>query len=837
MSLSTLVKKLRPHLIALAGLLLLSFLYLWPVTAGKSISMTDIQQSVALAREIQEVDQQTGQKPLWTEAAFSGMPGYMISFNYPYIMLYKAVTGLFGLIPSIVAVLFAIMLGAYILLVVLGCNPWLAATGAAAYGLGTYGIVSLEAGHVSKLYAMGFGAGLVAGVILALRGRYWMGAALTGLFLSLEIGANHIQITYYLFMAIALYLLFEGVALVRMGKSRQLLLGLLTLTLAGTLGLGSFSKRLLVLNQYTKETIRGRSELTARITNPDGKSSQNESTDGLNKEYAFTYSYGLAETLTLLIPGLYGGASNGGLSTNSDFYRAMINRGIDPSSAKQFVEQGVPVYWGETPIVGGPAYAGAAVLFLFILSLFVLRGPLRWWLISAVSLLLIIAWGKNFAFVNYFLFDYLPYLNKFRAMTMALGLAQLFLALGAVLGLQTIISQQLTLTQLKQPLLISLGATAGLSLLIALAGSGLFSFQSPNDLARLAPSAGDAANEYLVPLIQDRQHMLRSDGLRSALIVLLTAGIIWALIAHKMKPRIAYSLLLVVVVVDLAGVDKRFLNNADFVPKSQLNQVFEPTPADQQILLDRSLGYRVFDQTEYFMESNRASYFHRSIGGYSTTRLRRYNELMTYAFPGNSGNILNMLNAKYVIQPGQPDPTTPRQSTAPVALLNSGALGVAWFVTKVTTVTNADEELTAMKQLTTRDTAVVDKQFAAQLAGLPAQLNPTGSTIELTDYRPDHLTYRANTAQDGLVVFSEIYYRGQDDWQASIDGKLVPHLRANYVLRALRLPKGNHIVEFKFDPPLAKLGDKIDLLCNLLLIALLGFVFYRETRARAVLPT
>ena len=799
--------------------------------------MTDVQQSTALAREVREIAQQTGQKPLWTEAAFSGMPSYMIDFNYPYILLYKAVMGLFSLIPGIVAVLFAIMLGAYILLVVLGCNAWVAALGAAAYGLGTYGIVSLEAGHISKLFAMGFGAGLLAGVILALRGRYWIGAALTGLFLSLELGANHIQITYYLFMTIALYLLFEGIALVRGGKSKQLLVGLLTLTVAGTLGLGSFSKRLLVLNQYTKETIRGRSELTAQITNPDGKSSENESKGGLSKEYAFTYSYGIAETLTLLIPGLYGGSSAGGLSTNSEVYRAMINRGLDPGSAKQFVELGIPAYWGETPIVGGPAYAGAAILFLFILSLFVLRGPIRWWLVSAVSLLLIIAWGKNVASINYLLFDYLPYLNKFRAMTMALGLAQLFFGIGAALGLQTIIDQKLTLAQLRQPLLISLSLTAGLSLLVALVGSVFFDFQSPKDLAHLTPSFSDTAKDFLLPLVHDRQSMLRSDALRAALISLLTAGLIWALVTNKLKSGVFYALLFLVAVADLVSIDKRFLNNADFVPKSQLSKVFEPTTADQQILQDHSLGYRVFDQTEYFMESNRASYFHRSIGGYNTTRLRRYNELVMYAFQANGLNLLNMLNVKYVIQPGQPDPTNPTQPTNPIALPNPQALGAAWFVKTMQFVNSADEEMAVMKQLLTRDTVVIDKQFSTQLTGLPAQMNHAGNTIELTDYRPDRLVYQANATQDGLVVFSEIYYRGQEDWQASIDGKPVPHLRANYVLRAIRLPKGKHTIEFKFDPPLAKIGDTIDLICNLLLIALIGFVVYRGNRERHILPT
>ncbi len=298
----------------------------------------------------------------------------------------------------------------------------------------------------------------------------------------MELGANHIQITYYLFMTIGLYILIEGIALVRAGKSRQLALGLATLAVVGAVAAGSFGKRLLVLNQYTKETIRGTSELTAKTTNPDGKAASNTSESGLDKEYAFSYSYGKAETLTLLVPNAFGGASGGGLSTDSDFYKALLGKGLDPAQAKQFVELGAPAYWGDQSMVGGPAYAGAALLFLFVLGMFVIRGHLRWWLLSAAGLMIMLAWGKNFAGVNYFLFDYLPYLNKFRAMTMALCLAQLFIGAGAALAVQSIVSQKLTLAQLRQPLLISLGLTAGVALVLALLGGALFNFQGPADL-------------------------------------------------------------------------------------------------------------------------------------------------------------------------------------------------------------------------------------------------------------------------------------------------------------------------------------------------------------------
>lgn len=835
----TLFQGLRPHLIAVLGLLVLAIIYFSPVLSGKTLTMHDVQEASASAREIREFAQQTGDKPLWTDAVFSGMPGYMIDMAYPYILVYKAVAGAVSVLPNTASIIFVVMLSMYVLLVVLGCNSWLSALGAAAYGFGTFSIVSLEAGHVSKLFALGYGAGVLAGVILALRGRYWLGAALMGFFTCMELGANHIQITYYLFMTVGLYVLIEGIALIRAGQGRQLALGLATLAIAGALGAGSFGKRLLVLNQYTKETIRGKSELTAKTTNPDGKAPSSESKGGLDKAYAFQYSYGIGETFTLLIPNAYGGASSGGgLTTDSEFYKAMTSRGVDPGAAKQMAELGAPTYWGDQPIVGGPAYAGAALLFLFVLSMFVLRGSVRWWLLSAAVLMVMIAWGKNFMVFNELLFDYLPYLNKFRAMTMAFCLAQLFFAAGAALGLQTIVSQKLTLAQLRQPLLISLGLTAGVALILAVLGGTFFSFQGPNDSAMMASYFGEAAKDFQVALTNDRQSLFRADAFRSVILILLAAGVVWLFLTNKIKAAIFYPLVLAIVVLDLFAVDKRFLNTADFVSKMQASTPFEPTPADEQILQDKSLGYRVFDQTGSFMESNRTSYFHRSIGGYNTTRLRRYNELVNFAFQSNYLSILNMLNAKYIIRPGEPAPgqANQQQPAAPVVLPNPEVLGAAWFVGSVRQVNDADEEMAAMKTLNPRDSVVVDKRFASELGNLPATLDHSGSTVQLTSYRPDKLLYQVNAVRDGLVVFSEIYYRGHEDWQAFIDGKPAPHLRANYVLRAMRIPAGKHTIEFRFDPPLARTGDMVDLICNVLLIALIGFVIFHEGRNRRAQP-
>ena len=396
----------------------------------------------------------------------------MIAFDYPNTFVGRAVDTVLNLIPRPVNLLFVTMVSMYLLLLLIGKtttddpdeNPsarrWLAATGAVAYAFGTYLMLTVEAGHVSKVWAFAYAPGVLAGVILALRGRYWLGAAITAFFACMELNANHLQITYYLFLLIGIYVLMEGIALIRAGKVRQLGLSLAVLILASGLGAASFSKRLLVMNQYQKETIRGRSELTAKTTAPQPDAASPATApkpagvaqDGLDKDYAFNWSYGKAEVLNLLIPNLFGGASGGGLDDKSEMYKALVNKGLDPAQARQFVELGAPTYWGDQPNVGGPSYAGAVLLFLFVLGLTLSQNRIRWYLLVATLLMIAIAMGKNLLFINGPLFDYLPLFNKFRAVTMTMGLAQLFLAAGAVLGVQAVVARNLTFDQLKRPL-------------------------------------------------------------------------------------------------------------------------------------------------------------------------------------------------------------------------------------------------------------------------------------------------------------------------------------------------------------------------------------------------
>lgn len=830
-------QRLRPHLLVILGFLLLASIYFLPAWQGKELQLNDVRQGNAATIELRNFKAQTGKFPLWTNALFSGMPAYMVAFDYPNTYVSSAINAVLKLIPTPIIQLLVCMIATYILLLVIGINRWLSALGSIAYAFGSYILISLEAGHISKVVALAYAPGILAGIMLALRGRYIAGGALTALFVCLELSANHVQITYYLFLTIGIYVLLEGIHLIRNGKGKQVGIALAVLLVSGVIGAGSFSKRLLVLNEYSKESIRGRTELTAKTTAQAEKGQPTPSKaapqNGLDEDYAFSYSYEIPEVLTLLIPNIYGGASNGGLDEKSALYQAMVNRGVDPGAARQFAELGAPVYWGDMPINGGPAYAGAILIFLYLLGMLLSQNRIKWFVLASTILLLIIACGKNLLFINGLLFNYFPFFNKFRAVTMSLNLVQLFFAIGAVLGVQALVDQKLSFAKLRQPLLISFLATGGLALIMALLGGTFFSFRKATDQAFMEQYFGQVAGEMVNALVQDRQGVLRSDAFRSFIFIALGAGVIVLFATNRLKPIVFYPVLIALVVADLFGVDKRFLNNQSFVSKSQLDTQFEPTPADQQILQDKALSYRVWDQAGDFMSSNRASYFHKSIGGYHAAKLHRYQDLIEYVLPKNTVAVLNMLNTKYIIQQSM-DSTG--QGGVPVAQLNPDALGNAWFVRTVQQVNNADEEIAAIQQFNPRTTAIVDKRFASQINGLPSSLDTTGS-IRLAAYVPDDLTYESDAPGERFAVFSEIYYRGDSDWKVTIDGKEVPHLRTDYTLRGLRIPAGKHTINFKFDPPVVKLGDTLDMVFNgLLILCLVGAVVVSQRATNRQLP-
>ncbi|WP_247233802.1 YfhO family protein [Telluribacter sp. SYSU D00476] len=819
-------QRLWPHLVAVLGFALLSLMYASPVLNGKRLNQYDDIQARGAAQEVAQHHEKTGEWSAWTNSMFGGMPAYMIAGDYPGSLSTKLGRAVNSVLPAPANYFLLTMISAYILLLVLGANGWISAMGAVAYAFASYYTTSLEAGHVSKILALGYAPGVVAGVLLAFRKHWLSGAALTALFFSLELYANHLQITYYLGVGIVVLVIMESVALIKRGQSRQLVLTLGGLALAGLVAIGTHTTRLWNAYDYTKETIRGKSELsTPSATKPE------PGQDGLDKEYAFQYSYGIFETFTLLIPNLYGGPSQGSLDVSSETYKTLVNRGVDAANAGNFV-QALPLYWGGQYMTGGPAYAGAIIFFLFILGMFIVRSHLKWWILGVAFLYVIWAWGKNFAALNYFFFDYFPMFNKFRAVTMILNLVQLLLVMMAGLTLRDIAQKKLTATELTRPLTISVGITAGFCLLLALVPTLFLGFRGNNDpqfIDSLTQSTQNRAfaEEIMRAIVQDRTSMLRGDAFRSAIFILLAAGIIWLWSKEKIKAALVYPSLLILVIIDMFGVSKRYLNNDDFVSKQAAQSIFSPNPADQQILQDPDPNFRVLDVMRNTFNNAEASYYHKSIGGYHGAKLRRYQELIENQIAKQNANpgILNMLNTKYIITPGQ--------EGTPVAQPNPDALGHAWFVDRYVLVPNADAEMKALDTIQPRRTAVLDNRFASQLQGLTIR-SDSANSIRLTSYKPNELVYESNASSDQLAVFSEIYYNVRDEWKVTIDGQPAEMLRANYVLRALRVPAGKHTITFRFEPVSVSAGFTVELISSILLLALIGGAFYVNARRKEV---
>ncbi len=808
-------QRIWPHLVAIIGFMILSIAYVSPVLQGKKLNMHDDKQAKAAAREVVTYHDKTGEWSAWTNSMFGGMPAYMIATDYPTSISTKIGQGINKILPAPANYLLIALVSSYVLFLVLGAGGWLAALGAIAFAFASFNLISLEAGHVSKVIAIGYAPGVLAGVLLAFRRNWLVGAAVTALFLSLELYANHVQITYYLGISIVTLVIIEGYALIKRGETKKLVFALAGLGFAAAIAISNHTTRLWNAYDYTKETIRGKPELTPPPGSPEEKNK-----DGVGKDYAFNYSYGIAETLTLLIPNIYGGSSAGSLSNNSETYKVMVNRGVDAATAQNFVKQ-LPLYWGEQPQTGGPAYAGAIVFFLFVLGLFVIKGPLKWWAAGMVLLYVIWACGSNLAPINYAFFDYFPMFSKFRAVTMTLALAQLMMVVIAVLVLNKIVKREVSWAALQRPFLISLGITVGITLILALMPGVFFNFRATSDV-QTAAYYGQLTNDQafgqqiMNAIVQDREGMTRSDAFRSLIFIVLSAVLVWLWMKDKIKSTMLYASLIVLMLFDTFGVDKRYLNNEDFVSSFALDNP-QASPADEQIMADPDPDYKVLDLAAQQgpFNSAEASFFHKSLGGYHGAKLRRYQELFERQIAKQNANpgILAMLNNKYMLSADE--------KGNKVAIPQPGALGHAWFVKSYKIVPNADAEMAALDSLKPADEAVIDQRFAEKLKGLTLQADSTDK-ISLITYKPNELTYESNSKNEGLAVFSEIYYNVHNEWQVTIDGKPADMLRANYVLRALRVPAGKHNIVFKFEPVSVVTGSKVDLISSVLLVVLIA---------------
>ncbi|KAA9325486.1 YfhO family protein [Adhaeribacter soli] len=785
-----------PHLVAILIFFGLTATYFSPVLFDKKgLPQNDILQHRGSSEEAREFRERTGEEALWTNSMFSGMPTYLISTRFSgdlFRFVHQAIT---LDLPALVANIFLTLVCAYILFAALGMSTWLAIAGSVAFAFTSYNIILLEAGHNTKSLSIAYIPLVLAGLIITFRRgmrNFWIGAALFAFGLTMQIRANHLQITYYLMLMILIFGIVELIYAVREKWLGDFFKRVAILGLGAVLAVGVSFGRLYATYEYSKYSIRGKSELKSTAAKPQSESG------GLDRDYAFNWSYGVGETITLLIPDFYGGASQHAVSENSETYKTLLQIGAPEEQAKQLI-QGLPLYWGDQPFTSGPVYVGAIICFLFVLGLFVVNKRIRYWLLAATILSIMLAWGKNFEAFNYLMFDYFPGYNKFRAVSMTLVIAQVAMPLLGILALYEVLYGKSKIDY-KKSVLYSAGITAGFAFLAMIVGS-MSDFTAAADQQMV--SAGwplQAVNA----LKEDRASMMRADTFRTIIYILLAAGVLFLYLKGKLSATMASLAVGLLILIDLWSLDKRYLNNSKF--QAQIMEAhFAPSPADEQILADKDLSYRVLNMQNPFNDA-RTSYFHKSIGGYHGAKLRRYQDIIDQHIAQNNVKVLNMLNTRYIITG---DPKMPVQR-------NPEALGNAWFVSKVIPVHSPDEEIAALKNFDPATEAVVDvSKFPIDNQAF----NPAGSTVKLTGYSPNELTYEVNAAQPGLVVFSEIFYK--DGWNAYLDGKPSPHIRANYILRAMKVPIGNHKVVFKFEPKEYTIGNTVSLVSSILMFAVM----------------
>lgn len=801
--------KLTPHLVAIVIMVIITFAYFHPLLEGKKLFQSDITHWKGMSKEILDYRASTGKEALWTNSMFGGMPAYQISVKHHsnFIAFFDKVFTLN--LPHPAGLVFLYFIGFYILLVSLRVNPWLAIGGALAYAFSSYFLIIIEAGHNSKAHAIGYMAPVIAGILMTFRGKIYLGSLLTALFLSLELKANHLQITYYLMLIVLLLGICVFIDSLKNKKIKEFIKASGFLIVAAILALATNITNLWSTWEYGKDTIRGKTELTTEKENR---------TSGLDKDYATQWSYGIAETYTLMIPNAKGGASDA-LGNNE---KAM--RGIDPQIANNIAGQNH--YWGDQPFTSGPVYVGAIIVFLFILGLFVTKGNTRWWLLAVVVLSILLSWGKNFMPLTDFFLHYVPGYNKFRAVSMILVMANFAIPLLAILGLQAIFDNKDILLKNRKPLWISLGITGGLTLLFYILPDTFFSFLSQSEIAAidqqrqtLDSSQLQGFDQIVSNLKAARINIFKADALRSLLLILAAAALVYTWLNTKLNKAYIYAGFALLVVIDMIPVASRYLNKDDFQSRSLVANPYKPTEADQLILKDTDPNFRVFNLTVSTFQDASTSYFHKSIGGYHGAKLRRYQEIIDHHIVKNNMNVLNMLNTKYFIIPGQ--------DRRPEIQINFDALGNAWFVSEIKTVDNADQEINALTDFNPAVTAVVDKRFNNLIGNFKPAVDST-SSIKLTKYAPNKLNYTYQSNIDQLAVFSEIYY--DKGWKAFIDNKPAPHFRVNYILRGMIVPAGNHEIEFRFEPAVYYTGNIIASVSSIILLLLAAFYIFTEVK-------
>lgn len=815
-------KKILTH----AGIILFFFIiaaiYMSPVFDGKVIQQGDTLKWQAMAKEQIDFHEKTGGPTVWNSSMFSGMPGYQITtgVSSPNILvkLRNIVNLKFLGLSQHIGVLFLYLIGFYACLLALGCSPWLSLLGALAFGLGSYNIIIIEAGHITKAHALALMAPILGGMLLTFKRKYAWGGILFALALGIQIACNHIQITYYTLLAAIILGLVYFIYSLKDKWLKSFLIGVGVLLIGCVFAVGVNASMLFVNQEYAKYTMRGGSEITVNPEDlyKDGEAKSIAASNGLDKDYAFSWSYGKAETYTLLVPGAYGGGSGETVGRESEFY-------------KNFRQEQAPLYWGDQPFTSGPVYFGAIIIFLFIFGLFVVKGPDRWWLLLATILAILMSWGKNLMGFNGFLFDKLPMYNKFRTPSMSLVIANVTMVLMAVLALKAIFDKEnpIDTKKLNRGLYISTGISAGFILLMMVLSSS-FSFSGVSD-TQMAAQYKEQWSFIQDILIKDRKALFMSDSWRSLIFIVLSAGLLWLYINNKIKKSgIIIGILACLVLIDLWGVDRRYLNDTKFVTEKRLK--LKPSQNDQ--IIDQYAAqfndedYRVFDLSVNTFNDSYPSAFHHQIGGYHAAKLRRYQDLIDFYLSRHINmDVLNMLNARYFVVPGQ--------NGQPMVQRNSEALGNAWFVNEFQLVEDPNAEILALNSFGPADTAIIDKRFASMVQGknLERDSNSVITMEHQKPYNPDYVVYKTKTSKEQLAVFSEVYYA--PDWKAYIDGKPAEYFRVNYILRAMVVPAGEHKIEFKCEAPLLHKLNKVTMLFSILFVVVVAgtlVLYYRKPK-------
>ncbi|MFC2104847.1 YfhO family protein [Bacteroidota bacterium] len=820
-----LFKKVIPHLAILLGFLVISVLYFSPILEGKKLPQMDNIHAKGMAQELVEFEKNNpGESSLWTNSMFGGLPSYQIKGDKPQnVFTYLLRFIRFKLSYTTIAIVFNYLIGFYILLLCFKVDKWISAIGALGFAFAAFNIIIISVGHITQAYAIAYMAPIIGGVYLVFRKKYIIGGIITLFFVGVQIATTHIQISYYTALLIAVMVIAELLYSLKNKEYSHLIKAAVVLLFCVILAVLPETKKLWTTYEYSKYSTRGGSVL---------ESADKGDEKGLEKDYALAWSYEKMETFNLLIPNLYGGAS-GPLNKNTKTYDNLVKNGVQPQTAESIVRS-TSAYWGNQPNTSGPVYFGAIIVFLFVLGIFIVNQRYRWWILVGTVLSILLAWGHNLQFFTDLFFEYIPLYNKFRTVSMILVIANLTVVLMAFLSLKEIYQGNVSKEKFKKSILYSLEIVGGVLLIFILFGGSIFNFEANSDMNLISQLQANnwpanLINTYREGVQEDRLIMLRSDAFRSFIFVLLAAGITYLFYNKKLKANYFIGALGLLILIDLWGVDKRYLNNDDFITSREEKKQFALTKADEQILKDTGYNNRVLNLTRDPFTDAYTPYYHQSIGGYHGAKLRRYQDLIErHLGPSiqniarvlnSSGDIsqvemflanqnaLNMLNTKYIILSND------------FVLTNKSAFGNAWFANEPIFLSTNNEIIKDVGAVNLREFVLIHDESKGLVEGNYSKDTIGANKIVLKSYKPNHLVYDVKAQKSGIAVFSEIYY--PKGWNAYINGEKTKYFRANYILRAMVIPEGSHVVEFKFEPRSHRVGKRISLISSIIAALLL----------------